>query len=429
MSPTIVLSEPIGHIIAVVDRDAASLPVTVHDHVLTPLPDWTPMSSSAFLSLVAKRLHTGVVFAVIAILSLALLSGCAEGGDAEAADDSSWNSGSTPTAEGSEQPGAALETTNPARESTRSTRAGPADEDKPAGTEEGRAGGSAPGTALAMLDELKVKGRAPKTGYDSDLFKWRSDADHNGCDTRNDVLRRDLRDLTLKAGTKGCVVIAGDLTDQYKGETYAFDRSPNNIDIDHIVARSNAWQTGAASFDADTLKEFGNDPLNLLAVSSSLNRQKGDGDAATWLPPAKSFRCEYVSRQIAIKHKYELWVVNAEKSAMQRVLDACADEPAFAQEVSWLEPGQGRGVTTTEEEQTKPGSGTSSESSSGGGSESGPAGASGTTEKSKSGSSGSGSVHFKNCTAARDAGAAPVHRGDPGYASHLDRDGDGVGCE
>ena len=400
------------------------------------------MPSSAFLSLVAKHLHAGAVFAVIAILSLALLSGCAEGGDAEAADGSAWNSDSTPTAEGSEQPGAAFETMSPARESAREESA---DEDKPAGTEEGRAGGSAPGTALAMLDELKVKGRAPKTGYDSDLFKWRSDADHNGCDTRNDVLRRDLRDLTLKAGTKGCVVIAGDLTDQYKGETYAFDRSPNNIDIDHVVARSNAWQTGAASFDADTLKEFGNDPLNLLAVSSSLNRQKGDGDAATWLPPAKSFRCEYVSRQIAIKHKYELWVVEAEKSAMQRVLDACADEPAFAQDVSWPEPGQGTGVTTTEEEPASPrsgtssdsssgggsgtSSGTSSDSSSGGGSESGPAGASGTTENSKSGSSGSGSVYFKNCTAVRAAGAAPVRRGDAGYASHLDRDGNGVGCE
>lgn len=204
-----------------------------------------------------------------------------------------------------------------------------------------------------MLEELEVKGRAPKTGYDADLFKWRSDADHNGCDTRNDVLRRDLNDITLKAGTKGCAVIAGDLDDRYKGETYAFDRDPNNIDIDHIVARSNAWQTGAAKFDEDTLKEFGNDPLNLLAVSSSLNRQKGDGDAATWLPPAKSYRCEYVSRQIAIKHKYDLWVVAAEKSAMKRILGACDDQPAFTKNVAWPDPGEGDNAKTAEDTSMK----------------------------------------------------------------------------
>ena len=196
----------------------------------------------------------------------------------------------------------------------------------------------------------------------------------------------------------------------HEQRTYAFDRSPNNIDIDHIVARSNAWQTGAARFDEETLKKFGNDPLNLLAVSSSLNRQKGDGDAASWLPPAKSYRCEYVARQIAIKAKYDLWVVKAEKTAMRRVLDGCENQPAFSDDVAWPEPGDGDNVTTAKDRSTKS---SVKKSHSGAGSK----------------SAGSGSVHFKNCTAARDAGAAPVHRGDPGYAPHLDRDGDGVGCE
>ena len=215
--------------------------------------------------------------------------------------------------------------------------------------DEGQAGASNPGTASAMLDELTVKGRAPKTGYDGDLFKWRSDTDHNGCDTRNDVLRRDLTNITLKAGTRGCIVLAGTLADPYAGETYDFDRSANAVDIDHVVARSNAWQTGAFKFDEETLKEFGNDPLNLLAVSSSLNRQKGDGDAATWLPPNKSYRCEYVARQIAVKHKYDLWVVPPEKVAMERVLDKCEDQPAFAEDVDWPAPGDGDNVTTKEE--------------------------------------------------------------------------------
>ncbi|MCI4010365.1 DUF1524 domain-containing protein [Brevibacterium sp. ZH18] len=356
-----------------------------------------------------KRLGSGMVFLLISFLVLALLTACAEA-DGDASSDTG------PSTE------AAAESTAPSptaisaegRDAKDAEATAPADEDakKDSENDQGRAGGSAPGTALAMLDELKVKGRAPKTGYDADLFKWRSDADHNGCDTRNDALRRDLRNITLKAGTNGCVVIKGTLKDKYKGETYAFDRSPNNIDIDHIVARSNAWQTGASKFDEDTLKEFGNDPLNLLAVSSSLNRQKGDGDAATWLPPLKSYRCEYVSRQIAIKHKYDLWVVKAEKSAMERVLASCDDQPAFVKNVAWPDPGEGDNVKTATEKKKPPKSSSST-----------------TKGKSGSGRSGSGSTYFKNCTAARDAGAAPVRRGDPGYASHLDRDGDGVGCE
>lgn len=377
------------------------------------------MPFSAFPNHATKHFRAGLVFAFIAVLSLALLSACAEGGDVETtAEDAAWTSETNPADEATTAPATESETTAPSHDGEDEDK----DKDEAEEAEQGRAGGSTPGTALAMLDELEVKGRAPKTGYDGDLFKWRSDVDHNGCDTRNDVLRRDLSDITLKAGTQGCVVIAGDLSDKYKGETYAFDRDPNNIDIDHIVARSNAWQTGAAKFDEDTLKEFGNDSLNLLAVSSSLNRQKGDGDAATWLPPAKSYRCEYVSRQIAIKHKYELWVVKAEKSAMERVLGACEDEPAFTKSVAWPEPGEGDNVRTAEDSSKKKSSPKKKASSSGSTSESG--------KKSKSSGSGSsGSVFYKNCTAVRDAGAAPVRRGDPGYASHLDRDGDGVGCE
>ncbi|MGO2845558.1 MAG: GmrSD restriction endonuclease domain-containing protein [Brevibacterium aurantiacum] len=382
------------------------------------------MTHSAFLNHATTRFRAGMVFVLIAFLSLTLLSACADGGDVEAsADDASWSSETKAATEKTAQPEAEPKTTAPSEDAESSEGQNESGE-----TEQGRAGGATAGTALAMLEELEVKGRAPKTGYDADLFKWRSDADHNGCDTRNDVLRRDLNDITLKAGTKGCAVIAGDLDDRYKGETYAFDRDPNNIDIDHIVARSNAWQTGAAKFDEDTLKEFGNDPLNLLAVSSSLNRQKGDGDAATWLPPAKSYRCEYVSRQIAIKHKYDLWVVAAEKSAMKRILGACDDQPAFTKNVAWPDPGEGDNAKTAEDTSMKKKSSSGSESSSGSKSSSGSTSDSG-QKSTSSGSGSSGSVYYKNCTAVRDAGAAPVRRGDPGYASHLDRDGDGIGCE
>ncbi|MBU8578342.1 HNH endonuclease family protein [Brevibacterium luteolum] len=238
---------------------------------------------------------------------------------------------------GSAVPEAAPSTTAaaPAREPATAASTSATPTPSPTSTDE-----ASPGTALAMLAELEVKGRAPKTGYDRDAFAWRQDTDANGCDTRNDVLRRDLTGITLKS--TGCVVLAGSLTSPFTGETFDFIRGPgNNIDIDHLVSLSNAWQTGAQRLDASELIEFGNDPLNLLAVESSLNSQKGDGDAATWLPPAKSYRCEYVSRQIAIKHKYRLWVVPPEKEAMRRVLSDCPDEPAFTADVSW--PGQREG--------------------------------------------------------------------------------------
>ena len=356
--------------------------------------------------------------ALAAVLSLGLLSGCAE--DAQPAIDTASSS--------SADPKPTREATATSEETPSPSKSGDTDEDRESEEgDEGRAGSSATGTASAMLDELTVKGRAPKTGYNGELFKWRSDTDHNGCDTRNDVLRRDLTTITLKAGTRGCIVLAGILADPYAGETYDFDRSANAVDIDHVVARSNAWQTGAFNFDEETLKEFGNDPLNLLAVSSSLNRQKGDGDAATWLPPNKSYRCEYVARQIAVKHKYDLWVVPAEKDAMERVLGKCDDQPALTEDADWPGPGDGDNVTTKEE--TRPaGQKSSSSGTSGSGSGASGSGSSSSGSSSSSSSSGSSSF-FENCTAAREAGAAPVRSGDPGYGSHLDRDGDGVGCE
>jgi hypothetical protein len=85
--------------------------------------------------------------------------------------------------------------------------------------------------------------------------------------------------------------------------------------------------SGAARWTDERRLQFANDPLNLLAVDASANRQKGDGDAATWLPPHKPFRCAYVARQIAVTQNYELTVTPAERSAMQRVLSTCPNEP------------------------------------------------------------------------------------------------------
>ena len=186
------------------------------------------------------------------------------------------------------------------------------------------------GLAMAVLDTLPVKGRAPKTGYMRAQFgqRW-ADVDRNGCDTRNDILNRDLTSIIYKVKTRDCVVLSGMLVDRYSGETINFLRgniTSMAVQIDHVVALSNAWQTGAFKLSADQRKAIANDPLNLFAVKGRLNSQKGDGDAATWLPPLKSFRCAFVAQQIAVKAKYSLWVVPPEKAAMQLILEKCTTQ-------------------------------------------------------------------------------------------------------
>jgi len=184
-----------------------------------------------------------------------------------------------------------------------------------------------PGLATAVLETFAVKGRAPKTGYARSQFgpAW-SDVDRNGCDTRNDILYRDLTSIDFKAGTHDCVVLSGILVDPYSGEKISFVRgvgSSMEVQIDHVVALSNAWQTGAFKLSYDKRLAFANDPINLLAVKGRLNSQKGDGDAATWLPPRKEIRCAYVAQQIVVKAKYSLWVVAPEKAAMVAILAKC----------------------------------------------------------------------------------------------------------
>ena len=182
-------------------------------------------------------------------------------------------------------------------------------------------------TASSVLLTLPVKGRAPKTGYTRAQFgqAW-ADVDRNGCDTRNDMLKRDLTEIVYKVKTRNCVVATGILLDRYSGETINFVRgnaTSMEVQIDHVVALSNAWQTGAFKLTVLQRTALANDPMNLFAVKGRLNLQKSDGDAATWLPPLKSFRCAYIAQQIAVKAKYSLWVTAPEKEAMLRILATC----------------------------------------------------------------------------------------------------------
>ena len=185
-------------------------------------------------------------------------------------------------------------------------------------------------SGLSIIQAQVTKGRAAKTGYTRAQFgpEW-ADVDRNGCDTRNDILKRDLTKVVFKEKTNSCTVLSGTLLDPFSGETINFVRgatTSSEVQIDHSVALSNAWQTGAFKLTADQRKALANDPLNLLAVKGKLNSQKGDGDAATWLPPLKSFRCDYVSRQIAVKIKYKLWFTAPEKESMIRILKSCPEK-------------------------------------------------------------------------------------------------------
>jgi len=186
---------------------------------------------------------------------------------------------------------------------------------------------SASKTAAAVANSLAVKGRAPKTGYSRSLFSdgWGS---INGCDTRNFILNRDLKSVTWRSNAV-CLVATGVLDDPYTGKRINFIRGVRTslaVQIDHVVAVSDAWQKGAQQLTSSQRYSFYNDPLNLLAVDGPTNESKGDGDAATWLPPNKSFRCNYVARQVAVKAKYHLWVTSSEKAAIIGVLGACPSQ-------------------------------------------------------------------------------------------------------
>ena len=176
--------------------------------------------------------------------------------------------------------------------------------------------------SLKDLNSLEVKGRAPKTGYSRDQFGKGWAKDKNGCDTRNRILKRDLTDFVENSD---CKILSGKLKDPYTGKEIDFSRKNNalSVQIDHVVALSDAWQKGAQQLSKTKRIELANDPQNLLASDGPANQQKGDSDAASWLPSNKDFRCEYISRQVFVKKKYSLWVTSAEKSAMQNVLENC----------------------------------------------------------------------------------------------------------
>jgi hypothetical protein len=178
-------------------------------------------------------------------------------------------------------------------------------------------------TARSLLAKLKVHSPSSMAGYARRNFSdgW---GNIGNCDLRNYILIRDLIQITYRK-SPACTVATGTLHDPYTGNTIHFVRgvsTSNAVQIDHVVALGNAWQTGAKNLSAGARYNLANDPLELLAVDGPTNESKGDADAANWLP-RQAYQCAYVARQIAVKYKYHLWVTWAEHAAMANVLATC----------------------------------------------------------------------------------------------------------
>lgn len=273
----------------------------------------------------------------------------------------------------------------------------------------------AAGTALATLGTLAIKD-ADTAKYNRDLFgsPWK-DVDNNSCDTRNDMLKRDLTNPVLDSDN--CTVLTGTMVDPYTGTTINFDRSKGGgggLDIDHLVALSAGFKSGASTWSPEKRLAFANDPLNLLTSGSGPNRAKGDKDASEWLPATAgnpSFNCQYVARQVAVKAKYGAWLLPSEKTAMETVLNTCPNEPlpvdttiVKVQESQPVAPAPAPAPKPAPEAVPAP--------------IPAPAPANGSA------------VDYGTCAKAKAAGGGPYVRGtDPEYEFYRDSDKDGVVCE
>lgn len=161
-----------------------------------------------------------------------------------------------------------------------------------------------------QLAKLRVSPASSMAGYDRDAFDHWSDLDGNGCDTREDTLKRDGERVTTGAG---CRVTSGRWTDPYGGENVS---EAGELDIDHMVPLANAWRSGAASWSDERRELFANDAVNVLAVDNSLNRQKGDKGPEAWMPPTEDYRATYAAAWIKVKLKYDLTITPAERDAL-----------------------------------------------------------------------------------------------------------------
>ncbi|WP_181009870.1 HNH endonuclease family protein [Ornithinimicrobium sufpigmenti] len=184
-----------------------------------------------------------------------------------------------------------------------------------------------PIAALGSLTVIDDGTSLARTAYDRDFFgqRW-LDVDRNGCDTRNDTLRRDLDDLAVREGTQGCVAQSGVLVDAYTGEEFVFERGTahaGELHVDHIVALSDAWHKGAEGWSEDRRAEFANDPTNLVVTFGPVNLSKGANDAASWVPPDEDAWCGFAVHVVWVKEEYDLAVTEDEVDSLGQLLSTC----------------------------------------------------------------------------------------------------------
>ncbi len=150
---------------------------------------------------------------------------------------------------------------------------------------------------------------------------------HNGCDTRNDILNRDLVDKTFTA-IKRCptAVATGTLHDPYTNDTVAFTRGNQvgaSVQIDHLVPLALAWDLGARDWTDQMRRRFANDPANLLAVEGQANQDKSDGEPADWMPPNHAFWCQYAVQFAAVLRGYALPVDDRSAVVLRDAASTC----------------------------------------------------------------------------------------------------------
>lgn len=287
----------------------------------------------------------------------------------------------------------------------------PADPAKPSEAPVAPTGGTA-GTALAALESLPVSDFASNGKYERALFgePW-EDIDNNGCDTREDILKRDIPNVTIKGK---CDARQGSFNDPYTGKVINFnadDGRGGGVDIDHIIPLSLGWKTGASEWDASKRLAFANDPLNLMASDAGENRKKGDKDASAYLPPNAAFHCEYVARQVTVRAKYGTWITPAEKNAIYTVLQKCPEQPLT--EDVW-----GVKVSKSDPAVPAPAAEPVEEAPAAVPAPAVPAPAAGGTDP-----------DYGSCAKAKAAGAGPYTADQPEYKFYRDGDGDGTVCE
>jgi hypothetical protein len=176
------------------------------------------------------------------------------------------------------------------------------------------------GSALALLQTVRVENEYA-VGYDRALFEHWRDIDGDGCDSRNQVLKRDSISLP-QVDPVDCHVIAGDWISPYDGARWS---SPSDIDIDHVVALKEAWDSGAWAWSAAQRKAYANDTSDsrtLLAVTDSVNQSKSDKDPSNWLPPLQSYTCTYIGNWIAIKVRWNLSMDSSEYGRIKNLLQS-----------------------------------------------------------------------------------------------------------